>query len=59
MAMVQRWPRADRRSGGLDDARVKGHTHLQQVATTLNLGEPENTTNQLQGPAAPYQRKCP
>lgn len=54
MAMVQRWPGGDRRSSGLDDARVEGHTHPQEVSTTLNLGDSENTTNEVQGPTAPY-----
>lgn len=54
MAMVQRWPGADRSGGGLDDARVEGHIHPQEVSTTLNLGNPENITNQVQGPTAPY-----
>lgn len=57
MAMVQRWPGADERSGGLDDARVEGHTHPQQVSTILNLDEPENTTNQIQSSKASYQRE--
>lgn len=57
MAMVQRWPGADGRSGGLDDTRVEGHTHPQQVSTILNLNEPENTTNQIQSSKAPYQRE--
>lgn len=59
MAMVQRWPRADRRSGGLDDARVKAHTHLQQVSTTLNLGEPEKHHQPSSRPNSAISKKMP